>query len=95
MSAEVETLRALLAPQLVEQAIEEFSEVVDRDGMAPSSALDAVTLDVAKRIKSKIPQMTVDQLIRTLGHLSSMYRKAEAGGGGVQVQIINSMPAPR
>lgn len=62
--------------------------------LSPNSMLDEMAMKVVESLTGQLRGMTVDQRIRILGHLVQMYKK-EGGGGVVNVQIVNSMPAPR
>ena len=64
------------------------------ENLSPASMLDEMAMKVVESLTGQLRGMTVDQRIRILGHLVQMYRK-EGSAGVVNVQIVNSMPAPR
>ena len=66
-----------------------LAEVIEAN---PSTALEALTVDVARSIRSWLPAMTIDQLIRVLGHLTALHKREGQTNVGVIVQFVGPSP---
>ena len=95
-SASLYVGEAMMQKALASPSVEVVTTAAEKvlENLSPASMLDEMAMKVVECLRGQLRGMTVDQRIRILGHLVQMYKK-EGGGGVVNVQIVNSMPAPR